>query len=527
MRLESPISVANSASSESFLSSPIHENTYLDRQDHEGKTQLHHAVLGESLKEVEHLLSIGATVDIQDNKRNHALHYAAGRGFHGIIGILLKWKADVNAIGSEKKTPLHAALQYPKAFRALLKAHPILSAQDERGDTALHLAISALTTSPLKGKIVEKLLSLGADVNVRNNAGVTPFHMVVSKTRPRARDCNPYITMFLGSNANISLRTNDDELPFAVFLEKSSPYWMRKSHRYSGIQEVDASSIFKAFIRSGADPNTRLKSGEVILHEHMKSCFLDDEEASEIFFNTVNIHEQAIRGDFPLHSGVRNFWRDRLSGHHTDILLQRGADPNQVNSDGDSPIMVLLKSQAKSKTGFYVQASIQKVLEALLDGGADAMQRDSAGDLPIYLVTKKCTGEAQKKLTNLLIDSFIYKDMRVDQSLEYQSDERWWRQYHILRQRRRWTTTTHHLISGEGMPADVANILPKILLDMAAAEILPDVKAKLIELKENLGLRHADTQAERDHFVLILRDCKSLKLDIEPNWYQFLLELFD
>ena len=189
--------------------------------------------------------------------------------------------------------------------------------------------------------------------------------------------------------------------------------------------------------------------------------------------------------------------------------------------------MVLLKSQAKSKTGFYVQASIQKVLEALLDGGADAMQRDSAGDLPIYLVTKKCTGEAQKKLTNLLIDSFIYKDMRVDQSLEYQSDERWWRQYHILRQRRRWTTTTHHLISGEGMPADVANILPKILLDMAAAEILPDVKAKLIELKENLGLRHADTQAERDHFVLILRDCKSLKLDIEPNWYQFLLELFD
>ena len=510
------------------MSSPDPENNSFDQQDHEGKTQLHHAVLSESLKDVEHLLSMGATVDVQDNQRNHALHYAASKGFDGIIEILLKWNANVNATGPENKTPLHMALRYPKAFRALLKAHPVLSAPDERGDTALHLAISASQTIPLKGKVIEKLVSSGANVNVRNNAGITPFHMVVNRTRPVTTNCNRYLATFLASNADISLRTNDDELPFAVFLEKSNPYWMQGSYRFHDLHEVDASSIFKAFIRNGADPNTRLKSGELILHRALTvfpTSSRYDRSVLEMLCDTADVHKPAVNGDFPLHSSVRHLFDKNLFINPIEKLLHRGAIPSQMNSTGDSPIVVLLEANvAKSNEWLH---SISTILETLLNGGADAMQRDSSGDLPIYLAARKYTGEMQKTLIKLLVDAYTKKNLGTNENLEDSSNERWWREYHELRQNGYWVDTTRHLISGEGMPADVADTLPKILLSIAATDILLDVKTSLMGLKERFGLCDEGTQDERDHYMLILRDCLSLKLDIEPSWYHFLLDLFD
>ncbi|KAL9118842.1 MAG: hypothetical protein Q9187_004606 [Circinaria calcarea] len=505
------------------MSSPDPESNPLDIQDREGKTPLHHAVLNGTLKEVERLLSLGATVDIQDNQSNQALHYAASRGFHGIIELLLKWKTDVNAIGSEQKTPIHMALRYPKAFRVLLKAHPILSAGDERGDTALHLAISLSANYPLGGKIVEKLLSSGADVNVRNNAGVTPFHIVVNHTQPRAGYCNYYLAIFLERNANLSLQNNDGELPFAVFLEKSNLCWMRNTYRTQ--TNVDASSIFKAFIRNGADPNTRLKNGEVILHEYFTSQFYNH-GILESLCGTANIYQPSKNGDFPLHSILRQPCHIAHLTSRIEILFRRGANPNQVNNAGDPPIMVLLKNNAVNCNERTLD-DISTILRTLLNGGADPMQNDASGELPIYVVVKSYIGKAQETLVKLLVDSFIKRDAILDENLGTDDDQWWWCQYSVLCQSRYWDPTTQNLISGEGMPASIADILPKMLLGMAAIHILPDVKATLVELKERLGLQHADTQAEQNHFLRILRDCRWLELDVEPSWYHFLLDLFE
>ena len=86
-------------------------------------------------------------------------------------------------------TPLHMSLRFPKIFKVLLQMDSAISAQDDQGDTPLHLAQSStLADTPPKGSTVEKLILSGADVNARNSAGITPSHMVLEKVPPATGD---------------------------------------------------------------------------------------------------------------------------------------------------------------------------------------------------------------------------------------------------------------------------------------------------------------------------------------------------
>lgn len=139
----------------------------------------HHSVIKGSVQEVEDLFSLGAATDIQDSQGDQPLHCAALRG---ILRLLLKREANINAKGRAGMTPLHMSLRFPKIFKALLQIGPTISAQDDQGDTPRYLVLLLTLTDTLpKGSTVEKLILSGADVNVRNRAWITPFHMVLEK----------------------------------------------------------------------------------------------------------------------------------------------------------------------------------------------------------------------------------------------------------------------------------------------------------------------------------------------------------
>lgn len=77
------------------------------------------------------------------------------------------------------------------------------------------------------------------------------------------------------------------------------------------------------------------------------------------------------------------------------------------------------------------------------------------------------------------------------------------------------------------MPEDVAGHLPKLLLAFAAGDCLQETKEKILMFKEKNGPDTKVARSEVREVVRILRDCRTLGLEVNQSWSHFLLELLD
>jgi len=181
-------------------------------QDIKKRTSLHLAAQYGHLEVVKHLVSKGADILAQDLEGNTACHLAAFKGATDIVAYFAKTNRQIlemqNSVGS---TPLHlAAFQghletvkqlvsdgsdiyaqnqdksipfHIAAYRGdiniveffITKDKDILQTQDASGCTALHLA--AMTG---KTKVVNLLLSRGANPNLINKSGYPAFILALS-----------------------------------------------------------------------------------------------------------------------------------------------------------------------------------------------------------------------------------------------------------------------------------------------------------------------------------------------------------
>ena len=107
--------------------------------------KLFESVKQNSSSEVENSIRAGAFINAKNADSGTTLHYAAWKGYDGVVEILLQNKANPNAVGSKGLTPLHYAAKFS------------------------HL------------KIVKALLSHGAAYNVVSDSGKTPSNFAVDR----------------------------------------------------------------------------------------------------------------------------------------------------------------------------------------------------------------------------------------------------------------------------------------------------------------------------------------------------------
>ena len=112
----------------------------IDLRDAMGRTALMHATIGQQTDAVALLLGLGADANLRDGNGWSALHFAAQESNSEIVSLLVKHSAVVDAIDNNGNTPL---------FRAVFSY---------RG----------------QGKMIERLLSAGANVDCANFHGVSP-----------------------------------------------------------------------------------------------------------------------------------------------------------------------------------------------------------------------------------------------------------------------------------------------------------------------------------------------------------------
>lgn len=143
---------------------------------------LHVAVAGKQLEVAKFLIEKGADVNFCNAAGFSPIHQAAATCDNKeIIELLLQKKADLDAQGETKDTPLLIAIKYQNfvAAEIFLRYHANVSVVDDKGKSALHHYFSGSKRDPA----IERSLSQPSVVNRKNKAGLTPLDVVLISGR--------------------------------------------------------------------------------------------------------------------------------------------------------------------------------------------------------------------------------------------------------------------------------------------------------------------------------------------------------
>jgi hypothetical protein len=251
-----------------------------------------------------------------------------------------------------------------------------------------------------------------------------------------------------------------------------------------------------------------------------------DNELALLLCDSANINNAGLGGDYPLHCVLRNLGGNgpRSNIDIVEDFLRRGANPNETNQAGESPLMALLRNH-------YCPQTCMDIADVLMQSGANPMQRDAKGELPIYIVARKPNywNDRHKWLKLLLEakqpDGMTQRAVRLGENRH--DDQDWWDAYYGLHQACSWSSSTYLATSSHRLPTDISELISKTALNLIAEKILSLTKACFMSLKETQGLQSRDTRKMCDQIVTILRDCQMLEIDVDQKWYHLLLEMFD
>jgi ankyrin repeat protein len=125
-------------------------------------------------KAIEHHNEIitGLLLNKDTSFKNEALHRACARNNIGIINLILNYDVDVNFLNNKDQSPIFTVHE-ESILKLLLSKGANLNHKDYQGNTPLHYTIQNM-----KFTLTKILLSLGADLYILNNKGLTPKDMI-------------------------------------------------------------------------------------------------------------------------------------------------------------------------------------------------------------------------------------------------------------------------------------------------------------------------------------------------------------
>ena len=131
------------------------------------------AVLAQDLGRLQTELEAGGNIEDRDSDGRTALQHASIQSNETLVGLLLKFKAQVATADNNGWTPLHFAARNHQLgiARMLLHAGAPVDATDSHGNTPLFRAVFE---SKGRGEMIQLLLESSADPDRMNNHGTSP-----------------------------------------------------------------------------------------------------------------------------------------------------------------------------------------------------------------------------------------------------------------------------------------------------------------------------------------------------------------
>ncbi|XP_014230836.1 ankyrin-1-like [Trichogramma pretiosum] len=334
---------------------------HINAQDKSGRTPLHWALHKDAKNMVEWLLRKGADPNLPDKNGSTPLHVICKRicfmwsmtdiknydWVENTVQSGIRWKISREEVEHDKIMELF--LQKIDEMQLTVK----LDAVDHKGSTPIYYALRFG-----KHRIVEVLLRRGVDVNLANEEGLTPLHLICS-----------FNVHFLETLFQIN-----DEIQQTVQVNAVDNNGKTPLH-YAVIR--GSKQIAEALLRRGADPTLVTANGSSLLHFFCQSRY--NAELEELLFNDdkqqmVQIDAKDKLGNTPLHLAAANFEDTR----QIEYLLRRGANPNIANAEGLTPLHIICCGKLdddRIKLFFKITDDIQQVVQV------DA--RDKLGRTPL------------------------------------------------------------------------------------------------------------------------------------------------
>ena len=280
----------------------------VNHQDKSGMTCLHSAVFERDVKAVRLLLANGADPTIKDNDGQTPLHCSAvvaavEEGLE-IMKVLLAWKTGQRSID-------------------------VVNVQDRKGETPLHIMLNVPHEFSLEA--AKRLLSSGANPNIKSNEGLTPlwcaFIAYIADDSGEhvkfARDCMFELVRY-GASVNCSCRT-----PFGMSDANMSLMDLYESFRANG--EAKPRSL-RLLLKLGVDiDQPHEKDNSTALQRACKTGLVD--MAKEFIEHGADVNKAGHNGFSPLHTAVAV-----ASVECMKLLMREGANIEAKDDKGLTPL---------------------------------------------------------------------------------------------------------------------------------------------------------------------------------------------
>ncbi|MHB9146964.1 MAG: ankyrin repeat domain-containing protein [Candidatus Amoebophilus sp.] len=345
----------------------------INSREHNGVSPLHVAVDENRTEVVKLLLEQGVDLNIRNNYQNTPLHWAIRKGYIGVAKLLVQYGADINAQGEYGASPLHIAaaenqMELVKLFleqgadiyvkgeyndlvlhwaaargnvhitkllleheayicaklnwdvfqRSVESVHCLverefaINSKDDSGDTPLH---KAARNGHLE--VVEILLEQGANVNVTNIKGLTPYQV--------AKEVS--ILTVLGALSITDVNVLDKRVE-----KENVSNELKKVHKGGvGVTSASANSLAK----NRYDDTDIIRKNKSLQKAIVRG---DVERVSKLINTGLDINTKNIDGNTLLHLAVIN--------NHVELvrlLLQLGAKWNVENKSGRTPLQFAIR----------------------------------------------------------------------------------------------------------------------------------------------------------------------------------------
>jgi ankyrin repeat protein len=312
-------------------------------------------LLGSAIKKELNVLSVKIGIQeitllhvaVNGNKGNNKFRHILMEERKKVITTLIECGLDVDQQCKEKRTPLHLAVNDDVIAKLLLDLGANINATDERGQNALHIA---LTNFKVNTRIVKLLIDRGIDVYLRDNYGITPLHHCCRNDHYDA------LVILLERGTNINAKDS-----------------MNRSPLYDAILWENYNCV-KVLLDHGADINAADNSGKTVLH----AAFETDDKAGCNFIKMLLDHGADINavdnsGKTVLHAALET--DDKVGYNCIKMLLDHGADINAVDNSGKTVLHVAVE---------WFDEEDYNCIKMLLDHGADINAADNSGKTVLH-----------------------------------------------------------------------------------------------------------------------------------------------
>lgn len=401
----------------------------------DGQTPLHIATISGHTGIVKYLLTEKSSIRLsdllqaQDIAGSTPLHEAVRYGQVEIAKLLLESGAKIDALDAVGKTPFLLIIPENKQYEmysTLLSFNAKATEKDMFGDTVLHVA----TMANVSTKVLQLLVSYGSPVNERNKQGITPLSLAIEKNN------TPHVIFYAQNGADINAQDMQGNTPLGRALESPSIDMLKTLITPKNVLSKDSDGqtplhiaiikdspfeYIQYLIDSGADVNARNKNGDSVLYLAVKKnkkdvgdvllsrnadIFATNTENNSplrialteggevqdwlITSRTLNIVDGS--GNTPLHYAAEWNLKDALSS-----LIQKGANVNAVNSNGESALFSAVKADSPEIIQLLVENGI-------ITDTRSNLTRDHLGNTPLHYAVKWNSLNAAQSIISLGFD---------------------------------------------------------------------------------------------------------------------------